>query len=112
MLGSDYYNIHWTRSSRLGNHGQCIAASSCREQKENSQAFYYIQQGLEDWVFPNIGVVDHAKKALDILEVSYQGNNKVKTTKLDTLRKCFQTLSMKESDCVDNFMTQVKNVIN
>ena len=47
-------------------------------------------------MFPNIGIVDHAKKSLDILEVTYQGNDRVKTTKLETLRKSFQTLSMKE----------------
>lgn len=58
--------------------------------RRNSQAFYYIQQGLEDSMFPNIGIVDHAKKSLDILEVAYQGNDKVKTTKLETLENVFK----------------------
>ena len=58
--------------------------------RRNSQAYYYIQQGLEDSMFPNIGIVDHAKKSLDILEVAYQGNDKVKTTKLETLENVFK----------------------
>lgn len=73
--------------------------------RRDSLALYYIQQGLEDSILPNIGATDHPKKAWDILEIVYQRSDKVKMEKLQTLRKCFETLLMKDFDSMDHFLT-------
>jgi hypothetical protein len=35
-----------------------------------------------------------------------------KTTKLQTLRRSFKNLKMKDSESIDQFMTQMMNVVN
>eukprot|EP00253_Pinus_taeda_P018440 PITA_18440 len=52
-----------------------------------------------------------SKEAWDILKTAYQGMEKVKTTKLHMLRRDFQTLSMKKSNTIDSFFTQVIGLI-
>ena len=50
--------------------------------------------------------------AWNILETSYQGVSKVKTVKLQNLRRYFENLKMKDSESIDAFMTQVMSVVN
>jgi hypothetical protein len=42
-------------------------------------------------------ILDTTKQAWDILKSAYQGNDKVKTVKLQTLRTQFETLKMIET---------------
>ena len=48
----------------------------------------------------------------DTLETAYQGLDKVKTSKLQILRRDFESLSMKDSENVDTFYTKVVGLIN
>ena len=43
---------------------------------------------------------------------TYQGLDKVKTSKLQILRRDFESLSMKDSESVDSFYTRVVGLIN
>jgi len=52
------------------------------------------------------------KEAWDILQTSYQCMDKFKISKLQILRRDFETLSMKDSDSVDSFYTHVIGMIN
>ena len=52
------------------------------------------------------------KQAWDTLETSYQGFDKVKTSKLHILRRYFESLSMKDTESVDSFYTRVVVLIN
>jgi len=47
-----------------------------------------------------------------MLEIVYQGLDKVKIAKLQSLRRDFETLQMKELQMVDTFMTLVLGMIN
>jgi hypothetical protein len=47
-----------------------------------------------------------------ILQTYYQGMDKVKTSKLQILRRDFETLSMKDTNTVDSFYTHVIELIN
>jgi hypothetical protein len=80
--------------------------------KKDNKSLWLIQQGLEEYIFPKVAATDHAKHAWDILEITYQGTNKVKNAKLQTLRKSFETLQMKDSDSVDHFMTHITSIVN
>ena len=53
-----------------------------------------------------------SKKAWDILKSIYQGNDRVKTVKLETLRMHFETLKMTDSENVDQSMTRVMGIVN
>jgi hypothetical protein len=65
-----------------------------RENKEK----LWIQNSVDDSIFSKITGVVTSKQAWDILKSSYQGNDRVKTVKLQTLRTHFETLKMTESE--------------
>ncbi|RCG02902.1 hypothetical protein, partial [Enterococcus faecium] len=62
-------------------------------------------------IFPRIAVEKKSKEAWDTLKTSYQGMEKVKTTKLQMPRRDFETLCMKESDTIDSFFTHVIGLV-
>jgi hypothetical protein len=86
-------------------------AQATQRNREN-KAKFWIQNSLDDSIFSKITSVGTSKQAWDILKYSYQGNDRVKTVKLQTLRTQFQTLRMTESENVDQFMTRVMGIVN
>jgi hypothetical protein len=67
---------------------------------------------VDDSIFSKITGTSTSKQAWDILKSSYQGNDRVKIVKLQTLRTQFETLRMIESENVDQFMTRVMGIVN
>ena len=80
--------------------------------KKDAKALFLIQQSLDESIFPKVSAAKKSKIAWDILETTYQGTSKVKIAKLQTLRRDFENLYMKDSDSVDQFLNQVMNVVN
>ena len=73
-----------------------------REQrKKDGNALFFIHQAMHESILPRIVAKTNAKEAWDTLEAAYQGLDKVKTSKLQILRKDFESLSMKDSENVD-----------
>ena len=68
--------------------------------------------GVELSIFPRIQGCTTAKPTWDILETVYQGLAKVKMTKLQSLRRDFENLQMKESQMVGTFMASIMGLIN
>ena len=84
-----------------------------REQrKKDGKALFYINQAMHESILPRVAATTNAKKAWDTLETSYQGLGKVKNSKLQILRRYFESLSMKETESVDSFHTRVVGLIN
>lgn len=79
---------------------------------KNAKALNLIFLGVEPSIFPRIQACTKSKSAWDILETVYQGMAKVKTAKLQLLRREFETLQMKDSHTVDSFMTFVVGMVN
>ena len=73
---------------------------------------FYIHQAMHESILPRIAASTNAKQAWDALETAYQGLTKVKTSKLQILRKYFESLSMKDLENVDTFYTRVVGLIN
>jgi hypothetical protein len=80
--------------------------------KKDNKALGLIQQGLNEAIFMNIARAASSKMAWDILETNYEGVSKVKTVKLQNLRRDFENLKMKDNESVDTFMNQVMSVLN
>ena len=74
---------------------------------KDSKSLFYLYQAEHDSIFPRIAVAKRSKDAWDTLQTAYQGMEKMKTTKLQLLRRDFETLYMKESDNIDSFFTHV-----
>eukprot|EP00253_Pinus_taeda_P023442 PITA_23442 len=79
--------------------------------KKDSKSLFYIFQEVHKSIFPSVAVAMKSKKAWDTLQTAYQGMEKVKTTKLQILRRDFETLCMKESDNIDSFFTHVSGMV-
>jgi hypothetical protein len=86
-------------------------AHATQRNKEN-KAKFWIKNSVDDLIFSKITGAGTSKQAWDILKYSYQGNDRVKTVKLQTLMTQFETLRMTESENVDQFMTRVMGIVN
>jgi hypothetical protein len=89
---------------------QRIAQATLRT-KEN-KAKFWIQNSVDDSIFSKITGAGTSKQAWDILKTSYQGNDRVKIVKLQSLWTQFETLRMTESETVNQFMTRVMGIVN
>ncbi len=75
------------------------------DRKKDSKALFFLFQSVHESIFPRIAAATKSKEAWDILKTAYQGMEKVKTAKLQMLRRDFEILSMKESHTIDSFFT-------
>ena len=67
---------------------------------------------MHESILPRVAVTTTVKKAWDKLEISYQGLDKVKTSKLQILRRDFESLSMKDTNSVELFYSKFIGPIN
>eukprot|EP00253_Pinus_taeda_P033983 PITA_33983 len=79
--------------------------------KKDSKALVFFNQLVHESVFPRITIAKTSKEAWQTLKTAYQGMEKVKTAKLQLLRKDFENLNMKESDNIDSFFTHVIGLV-
>eukprot|EP00253_Pinus_taeda_P029391 PITA_29391 len=75
-----------------------------RNMKKDAKDLFFLFHSVHESVFPRIAAAPKSKEAWDILKTAYQGMEKM-------LRRDFETLSMKESDTIDSFFTQVIGLI-
>ena len=78
---------------------------------KDSRALYFLYQAMHESVFPRIAAAKRSREAWETLKIAYQGIEKVKKTKLQLLRRDFETLCMKESDNIDSFFTHVTGMV-
>ena len=79
--------------------------------KKDSKSLFYIFQEVHESIFPRVAAVMKSKQAWDTLQTAYQGMEKVKTAKLQMLRRDFETLCKKESENIDSFFTLVSGLV-
>eukprot|EP00253_Pinus_taeda_P028784 PITA_28784 len=79
--------------------------------KKDSKALVFLYQAVHESVFPRIAAAKTSKEAWQTLKTTYHGMEKVKTTKLQLLRRDFENLCMKESDNIGSFFTQVIGLV-
>ena len=82
------------------------------QRKKDGKTMFYKHQVMHVSILPRVASTKQAKEEWDILPTSYQGMDKVKTSKLQILRRYFETMSMKDTNSVDSFYTHVIGLIN
>eukprot|EP00253_Pinus_taeda_P012253 PITA_12253 len=75
--------------------------------KNDSKARVFLYQAVDQSVFRRIAASKTSKEAWKTLKTAYQGMEKVKTTKLQLVRRDFENLCMKELDNIDSFFIHV-----
>ncbi|XP_073040319.1 uncharacterized protein [Primulina eburnea] len=80
--------------------------------KRDAKALFFIQQAIHESIFTKISAGNTAKEAWTTLQTSFQGSSKVITVKLQSLRRDFETLQMKNGESVQNYLTRVDTVVN
>lgn len=69
-----------------------------------------IFQGVNESTFEKISDAKTSKIAWEVLQKSLQGAEKVKKLRLQSLRAEFETLKMKTSENVNDYVTRLKTV--
>eukprot|EP00253_Pinus_taeda_P031358 PITA_31358 len=82
-----------------------------RNRKKDSKALVFLYQALDKSVFPRITGAKTSKEVWKTLKTAYQDMDKVRTTKLQLLRRYFENLCMKESDNIDSFFTHFDAIV-
>ena len=75
-----------------------------REQrKKDGKSLLYIHQAIHERILLGVATTIYVEKEWDTLKTTYQGLDKVKTSKLQILIIYSEYLSMKDSETVDTF---------
>ena len=82
------------------------------ESKKDNMALAAIYQGIPEDLLMVLAEKKTAKEAWEALKIMYMGADRVKVARIQTLKAEFETLSMKETDCVDDFTGKVTNTVS
>ncbi|KAJ4756551.1 polyprotein [Rhynchospora pubera] len=80
--------------------------------KKDKTALYIIYQAVDESGFEKIAGAQNSKEAWDILKNAYKGAERVKQVRLQTLRGELESMRMKESEGVSDYITRIQTVVN
>jgi hypothetical protein len=80
--------------------------------QNNSKAKNALLNGLGEMVFTKVSHCKSAKEIWDKLQNIYEGDSKVKVTKLQTYRGHFEQLKMKEDENIATYFLRVDEIVN
>ncbi|XP_070673187.1 uncharacterized protein [Malus domestica] len=93
-----------------------LTEAQTKELKENikrdAKALGVIQNAIPDEIFPKISNETSAKSAWDVLEKVYRGSTKVRPVKLQSLRRDFEYIRMKDDELLDDYLSRLSEIIN
>ncbi|XP_028116835.1 uncharacterized protein LOC114314564 [Camellia sinensis] len=82
------------------------------QRKKDSKALSFIQQGVSEAIFLRIINATKVKETWDILQKEYRGNLKVRTIKLQSLKRDFENLKMKDMELLKDYFSRVMELVN
>ena len=93
-----------------------LIANQQKEHRENvtkdAKTKFLLQLAMSNAIFQKIMNVSTAKEAWKILQDEFQGSDKVRQIKLQTLRRDFENLKMKNSETVEEYSYRISHVVN
>ena len=88
----------------LGRNWKGNATVELCEYEGNSKSLNAILSGLKKLVFTKVMQCTSAKQAWDKLRIIYEGESKVKESKIQTYKGQFESLKMKEEENVGEYI--------
>jgi len=80
--------------------------------KKDCKASFCIQSAVDNANFDRIAHAESAKEAWDILVKYYEGDEKVKSVKLQTLRRQYELLQMGDSEKIATYVSKIQNLVH
>jgi hypothetical protein len=80
--------------------------------QNNSKSKNALLSGLSETVFTKVAHSKSAKEIWDKLQNIYEGDSKVKATKIQTYRDQFEQLKMKEYENIATYLLRVDEMVN
>ena len=80
--------------------------------KKDAKALFFIQQAVDDLIFPRIAAATTSTEAWETLKQEYMGDKKVIAVKMQTLRRNFETLGMQKNEKVQEYLSRVSGIVN
>ncbi|KAK2989292.1 hypothetical protein RJ640_027329 [Escallonia rubra] len=96
----------------LAGASQAVKKATKEARVKNQKALSLIQLGVNDNTFEKIAQATTAKRAWDTLENVFKGIDKVKKVRLQSLRGEFESLQMKDSETIFDYISRVLSVVN
>lgn len=81
------------------------------EEKKDKKALDAIYQGIPEEVLLSIAEKETAKEAWEAVKVMCQGVERVKKARIHTLRLEFESMSMKDSESLDDFCMKLNGLV-
>ena len=72
--------------------------------KKDKKAYAYILQFISEGMLPQIANKKNAKEIWDSLKMRYLGSERVKMGRVQTMKREFNVLQMKETETIDEFI--------
>ena len=82
------------------------------EYEGTAKSLNVILNGLTNSVFTKVMQCTSAKQAWDKLKIIYEGESKVKESKLQTYKGQFESIKMKEEENIGEYLLRVDEVVN
>jgi RNase H-fold protein (predicted Holliday junction resolvase) len=102
------YTEHATLQGLMNNQVKELKESH----KKDKTVLYLMYQAVDESGSEKITGAKTSKEVWETLEKAYKGADRVKQVRLQTLRGEFETLRMKESEGVSDYITRVEMVVN
>ncbi|XP_020412742.1 uncharacterized protein LOC109947236 [Prunus persica] len=96
--------------------GEILTAAQTLALEENvakdAKALGLIQSAVSDDIFPRIALKELTKEAWETLQQEFRGDKKVRSVKLQALRREFEYIRMQEDDSLSDYITKVLELVN
>ncbi|KAJ8760556.1 hypothetical protein K2173_015223 [Erythroxylum novogranatense] len=80
--------------------------------QKDAKALFIIQQAVHETIFSRIAAATTSQQAWSILQKEFQGDSKFIMVKLQSLRRDFETLVMKNGELIADFFSRTMTISN
>ncbi|XP_068312425.1 uncharacterized protein [Pyrus communis] len=89
-----------------------VKSSMKINETRDAKALGIIQGAVSDEIFPRISNFETSKTAWDVLQQEFRGDKKVRSVKLQCLRRDFEYTMMNDGEALSAYLTRMIDIVN